>query len=373
MAPKNRTEYRAAIADMFVKSLEEKGLEWKRGWDLCMGRRPYNAATGREYHGINRFYLSQLASERGYTDPRWATMLQIMDRKGEYHPGSKWHLQAGSKAVYVEYWYPYDNWTKRIMDWTEYRALPPEERSSGRYSLRTRYTPVFHASMIDGMPPLPKLPEREPQPLSEVVRRLSEIMGVTLIYDGFDRAFYRPSADAVHLPLPEQFHDGYEFNVTVLHELTHATGHESRLRRDLSGHFASEEYAYEELVAEIGSCFMSCNAGAEPTPAHLKNHKAYVQAWIARIREKPETLARAITDAQRAALYMDRHAGLISEREYAERMHNAALVPGSAQKGSDTLGADRAENEDPFARAAAELCRASAERQELCEELEAGG
>ncbi len=95
-----------------------------------------------------------------------------------------------------------------------------------------------------------------------------------------------------------------------------STCHPSRLNRPQGGFFGSEEYAYEELVAEMCSCFMGVNLTAEATPEHIENHKAYVQSWIREIRDKPESLIRAIKDAQAAASYMDMKAGLISEKEY---------------------------------------------------------
>ena len=315
MAPKNRAEYRETIAKAFLSVLTEKGLDWKAGWDITNSTQQ-NAVTGKGYRGVNQFYLGLISLARGYTDPRWATMTQIIDKKGLYHPNEKWHLQAGSKAVFVEYWYPYDRDEKKMMDWKDYRRLSAEEKHSGRYMLRVRYTPVFHASMIDGVSPWAQ-PARAPQPLSEVVSTLSSSMGVELLYDGGSRAFYRPSEDKIHLPSPASFHDEYEFNATALHELAHATGHESRLNRPLSGGFGTPEYAYEELVAEISSCFMGITLDVQQMPQHLDNHKAYVQGWIEAIEKKPETLMQAIADAQRAARFMDFHAGLISETEYA--------------------------------------------------------
>jgi len=169
--------------------------------------------------------------------------------------------------------------------------------------------------MIDGISPWAQ-PARAPQPLSEVVSTLSSSMSVELLYDGGSRAFYRPSEDKIHLPAPASFHDEYEFNATALHELAHATGHESRLDRPHGGGFGTPEYAYEELVAEISSCFMGITLDVQQMPQHLDNHKAYVQGWIEAIEEKPETLMQAIADAQRAARFMDLHAGLISEAEY---------------------------------------------------------
>ena len=96
-----------------------------------------------------------LCMVKHYNDPRWVTMLQIMDKNGKYHPGQKWHLQAVSKAVWVEYWYPYDLIEKKALTWEQYKkALTQDGRNEEEYRLYTRYTPVYNASMVDGMPPL---------------------------------------------------------------------------------------------------------------------------------------------------------------------------------------------------------------------------
>lgn len=306
--------HRNEIAQSFVHLLEEKGLEWKQGWS-GLDMLPRNGVTGAVYNGMNRFQLFMLGLERGYTDPRWVTMNQIMDRGGTYHKGQTWRLQKGSKAVYVEYWYPYDPVERKTLTWAEYRRLSREDREA--LSMRCRFTPVFHASMVDGMPPL-EVERYEPQPLEDLVARLSENMGVEILNDGGDQAFYRPSEDKIHLPAPDRFHTAYDYNATALHELTHATGHSSRLDRPMGGGFGSPEYAYEELVAEIGSCFMGAALGAEQTPEHLENHKAYVQGWIQAIKDKPETLGSAIQDAQKASDYMDKQAGISLAMEQSQ-------------------------------------------------------
>ena len=328
--PKNRDEYRQVLADEFAHVLEKHGLEWTREWTLSAGSiPPYNAVTKSRYRGSNAFYLSMLCMVKHYNDPRWVTMVQIMDKSGEYHPGQKWHLQAGSKAVWVEYWYPYDLIEKKALTWEQYKkALTQDGRSEDEFRLSTRYTPVYNASMVDGMPPLKQkeITYEEIQP-DALIERLSENMGVPIHNDGGDSAFYRPAEDAIHLPEAKQFESEYAYNATALHELAHATGHPSRLNRDQSGGFGSPEYAYEELIAEMTACFMGVSLCAEASQRHIENHKAYVQGWIQSIRDKPETLIHAIKDAQYAADFMDYKAEIISLAEYEKRRGHVMEVP----------------------------------------------
>ena len=137
-------------------------------------------------------------------------------------------------------------------------------------------------------------------------------MNVEIYNDGEDRAFYRPSTDDIHLPLPEVFSSDNEYNAVAFHELGHATGHESRLNRDQSGVFGTSAYAKEELVAEITSAFMAETTGISLEDMNMENHKAYVNGWIASIEDDPEYLMKAISQAHDAADYMQQ---FVSEKE----------------------------------------------------------
>ena len=314
--PKNKDEYRKEMAEAFAHVLEEKGLSWKKEWRGTGGGAPHNAITKANYRGSNAFWLRLVSAMKGYQDPRWVTMVQIMDNDGKYHPKQKWHLKAGSKATYVEYWYPFDLKEKKALTWEQFKEELKNGRREDEFKLSTRYTPVFNACDVEGMPALPDPELCEDISMDELVTKLSEGMSVPIYLDGGDEAYYSPYKDEIHLPTPGSFENTYAFNATALHELSHSTGHPSRLNRPQSSFFGTSQYAYEELVAEMCSCFMGCGLDAEASSKHLENHRAYVQSWIRAIREKPETLIKDIKDAQGAANYMDWKAGLISEMEY---------------------------------------------------------
>jgi len=323
--PKNKDEYRAELAETFAHVLEERGLEWRKEWRGSGGDAPHNGITKACYRGSNAFWLSLISMMKGYTDPRWVTMVQIMDNDGKYHPKQKWHLKAGSKATYVEYWYPYDIPNRKALTWDQYKQEIADGRSDSEFKLSTRYTAVFNACEVEGMPEIPTFEETDITQ-DELIAKLSAGMEVEILTDGGDRAYYSPAHDKIHLPTPGSFTSEYAFNATALHELAHSTGHPSRLNRDMGGFFGSSEYAYEELVAEMCSCFMGINLDQTASQAHIDNHKAYVQSWIQAIRDKPETLIRAIKDAQSAALFMDWKAGLITDMEYSKGAGSAMEI-----------------------------------------------
>ena len=168
--------------------------------------------------------------------------------------------------------------------------------------------------MIVGIPKL-EVTQNEIQPV-ELVDTISGSMGVSISYHKSDQAFYRPVEDRIYLPYRQQFHSEYAYASTALHELSHATGSEHRLNRKQGGEFGTEPYAYEELVAEISSCFLSSELPMGQTEEHLQNHKAYVQSWIQGIKEQPDALFRAVKDAEQAAVYLEYHGGLITLEEY---------------------------------------------------------
>ena len=323
--PKNKEEFRAEMAEAFVHLLEEKGLEWKKDWQGQGGYAPHNGITKSYYRGTNAFWLSLVSMMKGYSDPRWVTMIQIMDNGGKYHPKEKWHLKAGSKATYVEYWYPYDLKEKKALSWEQYKSELATGRSENEFKLSTRYTAVFNARDVEGMPEMPALQNSDVSQ-DQLIDKLATGMGVSILTDGGDQAYYSATQDKIHLPSPESFESEYGFNSAALHELAHSTGHPSRLNRPQCAFFGTAEYAYEELVAEMCSCFMGAELQTVATQEHIDNHKAYLQSWIRSIREKPEALVKAVKDAQAAAYFMDWKAGLISKEEYQKSVSSTMEV-----------------------------------------------
>lgn len=313
--PKNKEEFRQTMAEAFANVLEEKGLSWRKEWNGVGGVSPHNGITKAYYRGCNAFWLRLVAMMKGYSDPRWVTMVQIMDKNEKYHPKEKWHLKAGSKATYVEYWYPFDTKEKHALTWEQYSQQMKDGRSTEEFYLATKYIAVFNASEVEGIPDIVISQNTDIQ-MDQMVKRLSVNMKVEILLDGGDQAYYSPRQDKIHLPNPGAFENEYAFNSTALHELSHSTGHPTRLNRPQTSMFGTSQYAYEELVAEMCSCFMGFDLNANAQPRHIENHKAYVQAWVNSIRENSDTLIKAIKDAQNAANYMDWKAGLISEKEY---------------------------------------------------------
>lgn len=302
--PKNKDEHRTKLTKMFIELLEEKDLSWKSGLKSFRQNAHHNGVTKSNYKGLNIFNLTLTALINNYEDTRWVTMNQIMDRQKKYHPNEKWHLQKGSKATYVEYWYPYDLENKKAMTWDDYKLAIKRGRRSEDFTLNTKYTAVFNGSVVEGMPKMEKQVESNIR-IDEIVSSLSENMNVPIEFINTGNPCYVPILDEIYLPHKECYENEYAFNSVALHELAHSTGHSSRLNRNIENSFGSADYAYEELVAEISACFMSADIEAPQTNRYIENHKAYVKSWIKKLKEQPEILVKAIKEAEDCAKYMD--------------------------------------------------------------------
>jgi len=218
---------------------------------------------------------------------------------------------------------PFDKVAKKGITWDEFRKRSVAQDEN--VTLTSRYYTVFNAKDIEGIPLLPPLDVNVINP-DEIIATLSQNMKVEIINDGGDRAFYSPLEDKIHLPKLEYFETDYAYNATALHELAHSTGATHRLNRNIMNMFGSSDYAYEELVAEITSCFMSVNLKMEQDGNYVDNHKAYVQSWIQAIKEKPDTLIKAIREAEKTANYLEYNADLMNEKEYQETLNNSIEV-----------------------------------------------
>lgn len=300
-------EFRAELAQMFIAALEEQQLSWKQGWQGIGFKAPVNFANGTRYKGINRLYLSLCMMKYGWSDYRFMTFNQIKS-KG-------WRFRAGAKGCKVEYWMPFDFKKKKVITWTEYHELlekAQEEKNTEdiKVGMVAKYYNVFNGMFIDGISPLDSVIVNENVKSDEIIEKISAGLGVKIINDGGNKAYYSPSEDRIHLPLVTSFYSDYDYNSTALHELAHSTGAKQRLNRNLTGGFGSESYAKEELVAEITSSFMGIYLQGEGQKSDFNNHVAYVQGWIQSIKEKPSTLFEAIKLAEKATQYMEQAAGL---------------------------------------------------------------
>lgn len=286
-------DYRQEVTNDIIRMLEEGTAPWQQPWKSGeAGRIPYNPTTGNPYRGGNVLALMISAMRRGYTDPRWMTYRQAQE-KG-------WQVRKGEKATQIEYW--------EAKPAARNEDAEDEEK---RTRLVHRVYSVFNAQQIDGVPSLILKP-REPWEVCEAGERILTHSGADIRYGG-DRAYYRKDSDHVQLPPRECFADAPGFYGTAIHELVHWTGDEKRLNRPTlmqSKSFADENYAKEELRAELGSMMLAAEQGIPHDPSQ---HAAYVQSWIKALKNDKNEIFRAAADASKACDYL-----LARERAKAE-------------------------------------------------------
>lgn len=243
---------------------------------------PRNALTARPYSGVNVLILWGAVIEHGYPSQSWLTFRQARQAGGCVAKGER-----GTTVVYADRFVPEAEKTRAAQTGGEAKAVP----------FLKRFT-VFNVAQCEGLrpglaaDPVP-LPEREIVPVAESVIAAS---GVDFRIGGA-KAFYAPGADYVQVPPQPAFFEAVNYYRTCLHELTHATGHPSRLGRKLSTAFGGKDYAREELVAEMGSAFLCAALGIVPTVRHAD----YLGGWLEVLREDNRAIFRAASQASKAA------------------------------------------------------------------------
>jgi len=281
------------ITDRIAGLLEKGVVPWQKPWHSG-DQMPRNLVSKREYRGVNVFLLHAMMFE----SPFWLTFNQAKELGG--------HVKKGERGSPVVFW-----------KWLDVAAM---EQPTGRKTVPfLRYYSVFNVAQCEEIPPdkIPALSgsKREHCPITEAERIVAAMPKRPEIGHGGGRACYSPSLDRVTMPQPETFRTAQDYYSVLFHELTHATGHESRLNRKGVGSsdgewsaFGSTPYAREELVAEMGAAFLAGHAGiVEQT---LNNSAAYIQSWLQRLKEDPRLVVQAAAQAQKAADFiLDRQHG----------------------------------------------------------------
>jgi antirestriction protein ArdC len=243
---------------------------------------PMNAISKRPYRGVNFALLSLEAMHRGYSRNLWLTYLQAASVGA--------HVRSGERGTTVVFWKP-----RELSRASEDKNVDSEHRSRSAPLLRA-YT-VFHLSQIADLPKALVAPSPLPSwsPVSEAERILRESGAV--IAHGGTAAFYQPALDRIQVPDQHTFQSAERYYGTALHELAHWTGHPSRCDRRLDGRFGDDAYAMEELIAEMGTAFLSAHCRIDGQ----LHHASYLQSWLSVLRQDKRAIFTAAAKAQAAA------------------------------------------------------------------------
>jgi antirestriction protein ArdC len=260
-------------------------MPWHRDIDDMI---PTNYVTGNPYSGVNVISLWVAAEQRGFTSAHWATYKQWGSLGCQVRKGEKGSVIVFYKQVDIEY--------------TEPGTGALENKSV----LFARSSRVFNVDQIEGLQP----PEPVARDFAGVLVETENFVEATSadIGIGGDRACYRPRTDHIQMPDRDRF-TGTEtisatesYYATLLHELTHWTGHEFRLDRDLSSRFGRESYAMEELIAELGAAFLCSYLGISNQPR--PDHAAYIANWLTVLKNDSRAIFTAASKANAAMNYL---------------------------------------------------------------------
>lgn len=269
------------ITERIVAKLEAGVVPWRRPWSGY--GEPMNLTSKRAYRGINVFLLSA----SGFQSPYWLTFRQAQELGG--------NVKKGEKATPVVFW----------KQW-EVDDIDDDGTRSKRRSFVLRYYSVFNVAQCDGIkPPTLEMPTRNFTPIAECERIVADMPNRPTLQHVEAKAYYSPTQDLVNMPVRESFTGVPEYYSTLFHELTHSTGHESRLNRrgsTVPRFFGDRDYSQEELVAEMGAAFLCGTAGIDN--ATLDNSAAYLSGWIRKLRGDSKLAVMAASQAQKAADYI---------------------------------------------------------------------
>ena len=252
------------------------------------------SADGRAYRGLNSVWLSLIGASLGYKTGIYSTYRSFQRHGAQVRRGERGHA---------------------VILWKPVTAAAPSDEdadaTTGHRRLVARTFTVFAAEQTDGADRLVarfaqrRLPRDTPERLAAADAYFAAT-GLQII-EGGDRAYYQPAADTIHVPALAQFDDTSMFSATISHEACHATGHESRLGRDLTGRFGSDAYAAEELVAELGAAMWCAQMGI--SAATRADHASYVASWLGILRADARALVTVASKAQAAVDYLNVLAG----------------------------------------------------------------
>jgi len=260
------------ITDRIIEELNKGTIPWEKPWVSCGGC--ISRATGRPYSLLNQMLLGKPGE--------YLTFKQCQQEGGKVRKGEKAHM--------VVFW----KWIEQEDDESgEKKQIP-----------LLRYFSVFHIDQCEGLTakhtqPLPQTADAD-ETAEKMIDAYVKASGVRIHHEKGDSAFYSPASDSVTLPLREQFKKTAEYYSTAFHELTHSTGHMSRLNRlDKTAFFGGEAYSKEELIAEIGASALTNRAGLE-TEKRFQNSAAYIQSWLEVLKGDKRFIVSAAGKAEKA-------------------------------------------------------------------------
>jgi len=276
--------------DEILAQLKKGTRPWKQSWKGA-GAFPHRF-NDEKYRGINVIMLWVRALDKGFCSPYWMTFKQAHELGGNVKKGEKGTAVFYANTLTVKEENPEGDDEERIIPYMK------------------KYV-VFNADQIEGLPKKyyfdPTTEGQENFKIEEIENFINNI-GLDYTTEG-QRAFFSPKTDSITMPAIELFKNSQAYYATFLHEITHWTGAEKRLDREQRGRGQDKQaYAFEELVAEIGSCFLCIHFGLDPEIEI--DHAPYIQSWIEVLENDHKAIFKAAAEAQKAVEFLNEKCAL---------------------------------------------------------------
>lgn len=276
-----RKDVYAIVNEKIIEQLNNGTVPWRKPWND--GGLPQNLLSKKHYHGINLMLLLM----EGYEHNLFVTFNQLQEIGAKVKKGEKAHL--------VVYW--------KVDKSTVPTNQPGTETGEKRKAI-LRYYYVFNVAQCENIPEkyLPAVREaKEIVSCESIVKSMPQCPPIKYKEQS---AFYHPKEDYVNMPKKRSFKSDASYYSTLFHELIHSTGHESRLNRKTlaqMAEFGSEVYSQEELVAEIGTCYLQSHASIT---SEFQQSAAYIQGWLRKLKNDRYFVFQAASAAQRAVNFI---------------------------------------------------------------------
>ena len=291
MEDKPRFDVYARITERIVADLEKGVRPWMRPWHSANAQgcvtRPLRH-NGLPYSGVNVLLLWSEAVVRGFASPTWMTFRQAIALGGAVRKG-----ETGSLVVFASRFTTTD------------RDAAGDEVDREIPFLKAYK--VFNVAQIDGLPKpdyTTAAPARDPVERVAHADRFFANTGAAIRHGG-DRAYYAPATDHIQMPPFETFRDAASYVSVLSHETTHWTAGPNRVDRDLSRYGKDRsERAREELIAELGSCFLCADLDIAPELEPRPDHASYIESWLKVLADDKRAIFQAAAHAQRAVAFL---------------------------------------------------------------------
>ena len=330
------------FTELMIDKIQNLQGDWKKPWFTPGASQPPQNLSGRHYNGGNSLMLMLQAEKMGYEIPVWGTfdritnLNYIKDKHGNVFQARDKHgnklpmvtVNKGEKSfpVFLTTFTVVNPETKDRFPYDDYKNLSKEDQAKYKVYPKLQVFNVFNVAAQTNLElTRPELYERLKALAAGQVQKQGDLKShpaIDLMIDENlffcpinqvkgDKAYYSPSRDQIVVPKREQFVDGEAFATNTLHECAHATGAESRLNRTMGNAFGSEEYAKEELIAELSAAIISSQYGMSK---HIKDDSAkYLKSWLGSLQQGPDFLKTVLGDVKKSSSMINERLELIQK------------------------------------------------------------